>query len=67
MPRKKPESSEPSEAVTKSTSVRCRFCGQKNAVKADYKNGDAVCGKCKLPLSNEPHKTWAKLNKNDWR
>ena len=66
MPRKKPESPEPSEAVTKSHSVRCRFCGQRNAVKADYKNGDAVCGKCKLPLSNEPHKKFKDLQKNDY-
>ncbi len=66
MPRKKPESPEPSEAITQSHSVRCRFCGQKNAVKADYENGDAVCGRCKLPLSNEPHKKFASLDKNDY-
>ena len=69
MPRKKPESPEspePSEAVIKSHSVRCRYCGQKNAVKADYRNGDAVCGKCKLPLSNEPHKKFADLNKHEY-
>ncbi len=66
MPRKKPESPEPSEAVTTTHSVRCRYCGQKNAVKADYKNGDAVCGKCKLPLSNEPHKKFKDLHKNDY-
>lgn len=50
----------------KNNSVTCRFCGQKNAVKADYKNGDANCGKCKLPLSNEPHKKFAALHKNDY-
>lgn len=67
MAKKKPESEEPSsEAVVKSLSVRCRYCGQKNAVKAGYKNGDAVCGKCKLPLSNEPHKKFADLNKHDY-
>ena len=67
MAKKKPESEEPSsEAVVKSLSVRCRYCGQKNAVKAGYKNGDAVCGKCKLPLSNEPHKKFAHLNKHDY-
>lgn len=67
MPRKKPDSPEPSsEAVVKALSVRCRYCGQKNAVKAGYKNGDAVCGKCKLPLSNEPHKKFADLNKHDY-
>ena len=66
MPRKKSESPEPSEAVTKSLSVRCRYCGQKNAVKAGYKNGDANCGRCKLPLSNEPHKKFADLSKHEY-
>ena len=46
MPRKKNEALEPQDPK----SVKCRFCGQKNAVKPDYKNGDAVCGRCKLPL-----------------
>ena len=35
--------------------VRCRYCGQKNTVREDYVNGEAKCGRCKLPLSNEPH------------
>jgi Zn-dependent protease with chaperone function len=69
MPRKKPDQSdpsEPSEAVIKGQSVRCRFCSQKNAVKSDYRNGDAVCGRCKLPLSDEPHKKFTDLTKNDY-
>lgn len=66
MARKKPDSSEPSEAVTKVHNVRCRYCGQKNAVKPDYKNGDAVCGRCKMPLSDEPHKKFADLSKHDY-
>ena len=66
MPKKKPESPEPSDAIIKSLSVRCRFCGQKNAVKESYKNGEAVCGRCKLPLSNEPHKKFAALDKNEY-
>jgi Zn-dependent protease with chaperone function len=53
-------------AMTKSNSVRCRYCGQRNAVKADFKNNDAVCGRCKLPLSNEPHKKFADLRKHDY-
>src|SRR5580765_1659085 len=65
MPRKKPDSEEPSPPM-KSHSVTCRFCGQKNNVKADYKNNDANCGKCKLPLSNEPHKKFAALDKNEY-
>jgi Zn-dependent protease with chaperone function len=66
MPRKKGESPTPSDSIEKSLSVRCRYCGQKNAVKADYKNNDANCGKCKLPLSNEPHKKFTALDKNEY-
>ncbi len=53
-------------AVMEKYSVRCRYCGQKNSVKEDYKNNQANCGKCKLPLSNEPHKKFADLNKHDY-
>ena len=66
MPRKKGDSPKRSDSIEKSLSVRCRFCGQKNAVKADYKNNDANCGKCKLPLSNGPHKKFATLDKNEY-
>lgn len=66
MPRKKPESDATSAAVTKSLFVKCRYCGQKNAVKADYKNNAANCGRCKLPLSNEPHKKFADLTKHEY-
>lgn len=51
---------------TKSHFVKCRYCGQKNAVKEDYKNNTANCGRCKLPLSNEPHKKFADLSKHDY-
>ena len=60
MAKKKAES----DALTKSHFVRCRYCGQKNSVKADYKNNAANCGKCKLPLSNEGHKKFADLSKH---
>src|SRR6188768_2547370 len=66
MPRKKPDGTDASEAVAERLSVRCRYCGQKNAVKADYKNNSANCGKCKLPLSNEGHKKFADLNKHKY-
>ena len=66
MARKKPDQPDAPESIVKALSVRCRYCGQKNAVKAGYQNGDAVCGKCKLPLSNEPHKKFADLNKHDY-
>ena len=66
MPKNKPDGEEPSQAVTKTHSVTCRFCGQKNSVRSDYKNRDANCGKCKLPLSNESRKKFADLHKNDY-
>lgn len=62
MAKKKDES----EAMTKSHFVRCRYCGQKNSVKTDYKNNAANCGKCKLPLSNEGHKKFADLSKHEY-
>ena len=62
MAKKKDES----ESMTKSLFVRCRYCGQKNTVREGYKNRDANCGKCKLPLSNEPHKKFADLSKHDY-
>jgi Zn-dependent protease with chaperone function len=63
MPRKK---SGGDAAGEKGHYVRCRYCGQRNAVKADFKNGDATCGRCKLPLSDEPHKKFADLNKHEY-
>src|SRR5215470_7976142 len=63
MPRKK---SDGDAAIEKGHYVRCRYCGQRNAVKADFKNGDAACGRCKLPLSDEPHKKFADLNKHEY-
>ncbi|MFL6468838.1 MAG: M48 family metallopeptidase [Pyrinomonadaceae bacterium] len=62
MAKKKSEDS----ALSKPNSIRCRYCGQNNAVKADFKNNEANCGKCKLPLSNEPHKKFADLSKHDY-
>lgn len=53
-------------AVAVSNYVRCRFCGQKNNVRDGFVNGQASCGRCKLPLSNEPHKKFADLSKHDY-
>lgn len=53
-------------AVAERYSVRCRYCGQKNSVKEDYVNGEAKCGRCRLPLSNEPHKKFADLSKHEY-
>jgi Zn-dependent protease with chaperone function len=66
MARKKSETSETNEAIAKSNYVRCRYCGQKNAVKAGFVNGQANCGKCRLPLSNDPHRKFADLSKHDY-
>ncbi len=65
MARKKTDSSSSSSAA-KGINVRCRYCGQKNSVRENYKNGSANCGKCKLPLSDEPHKKFAELIKHDY-
>lgn len=63
MPKKKADEES---GLQKTNYVRCRYCGQRNAVKANFKNGDAQCGKCKLPLSDEPHKKFADLSKHDY-
>jgi Zn-dependent protease with chaperone function len=65
MARKKSEET-PNESVATGNFIRCRFCGQKNAVKADVDKEKTVCGKCKLPLSNAPHKKFADLSKHDY-
>src|SRR5215218_4476900 len=64
MPRK--SSGGESTDITKSHFVRCRYCGQRNSVKPDFENNSAVCGKCKLPLSDEPHKKFADLGKHEY-
>src|SRR5215218_6634559 len=63
---KKDSDNQSTAAVAEKYSVRCRYCGQKNSVKDDYKNNQANCGRCKLPLSNEPHKKFADLSKHDY-
>lgn len=57
--------SEETEALEPSKFIRCRYCGQKNQTKNNAKSG-AVCGKCRLPLSSEPHKKFANLTKHDY-
>lgn len=51
---------------TRNKTIRCRLCGQQNTVKSGYKNREANCGKCKLPLSDEFHKKFAGLTKHDY-
>ncbi len=61
MPKK-----ESSAAIAEKNYIRCRYCGQKNTVRDDYVNDEAKCGRCKLPLSKEPHKKFAHLSKHDY-
>src|ERR687886_356285 len=44
--------------------VRCRFCGQLNQTRTA--GGQAICGRCRLPLSDAPHKKFADLDKHDY-
>ena len=61
MPKK-----ESSAAIAEKNYIRCRYCGQKNTVRDDYINDEAKCGRCKLPLSSEPHKKFADLSKHEY-
>src|SRR6476619_7446234 len=45
-------------------SIRCRYCGQRNQVRPDA--GEARCGRCRLRLSDEPHKKFASLDKDEY-
>ncbi|HLM02432.1 MAG TPA: M48 family metallopeptidase [Pyrinomonadaceae bacterium] len=54
------------EAVAPNNNIRCRYCGQKNQVRDGYQNNQAVCGRCRLPLSDEPHRKFADLSKHDY-
>ncbi|MDQ3257208.1 MAG: M48 family metallopeptidase [Acidobacteriota bacterium] len=47
-----------------STAVRCRYCGQLNQTRAD--GGQPKCGRCRLLLSDEPHKKFADLDKHEY-
>jgi len=44
--------------------IRCRYCGQRNQTRSD--NGEPRCGRCRLPLSDEPHKKFASLSKDQY-
>src|SRR5947209_18588162 len=45
--------------------VGCRYCGQLNQTKAEGGRA-AVCGRCRLPLSDAPHKKFADLDKHSY-
>ena len=46
-------------------SIRCRYCGQRNQTRID-RNIEARCGRCRLLLSDDPHKKFAHLHKNQY-
>jgi Zn-dependent protease with chaperone function len=46
-------------------STRCRYCGQRNQTRT-AKTVEARCGRCRLLLSDEPHKKFAHLHKNQY-
>src|SRR5450432_3227257 len=52
-------------AIEGSESTRCRYCGQRNQTRGD-KTIEARCGRCRLLLSDEPHKKFANLHKNQY-
>ncbi len=45
--------------------IKCRYCAQKNSVRQGAR-AKASCGRCRLPLSSEPHKKFADLNKHEY-
>ena len=47
-----------------SESVRCRYCGQRN--QTTPRDGQPRCGRCRLPLSDGPHKKFASLDKDQY-
>ena len=55
---------EPISGLNDSTPVRCRYCGQLNQTRAE--GGAAKCGRCRLPLSDTPHKKFADLDKHEY-
>ena len=48
-----------------SDAIRCRYCGQRNQVRAGQ-DSEARCGRCRLLLSDAPHKKFASLNKDQY-
>lgn len=45
--------------------IKCRYCAQKNSIRQGAR-AKASCGRCRLPLSSEPHKKFADLNKHEY-
>ncbi len=47
-----------------SPNIRCRYCGQRNQLRPE--NGEARCGRCRMPLAEAPHKKFAHLTKDQY-
>lgn len=45
-------------------SIRCRYCGQRNQVRPEA--GEAKCGRCRLRLSEERHRKFPNLDKDQY-
>src|ERR1044071_57577 len=52
------------ELINNLPSIRCRYCGQRNQVRPA--SGEARGGRCPLRLSDEPHKKFASLHKDQY-
>jgi Zn-dependent protease with chaperone function len=52
-------------APDRNGTIRCRYCGQLNQTRAEG-TGEARCGRCRLPLSDRPHKKFPELNKHEY-
>jgi len=50
---------------TTGRSIRCRYCGQRNQIR-EAESAEPRCGRCRLLLSEEPHKKFAALNKDQY-
>ena len=63
--KKDEETDETNETIADTTAIRCRYCGQKNNIRLEAV-GSALCGRCRLPLSDAPHKKFADLSKHEY-
>src|SRR5919107_114163 len=52
------------DSINNLPSIRCRYCGQRNQIRTD--NGEARCGRGRLPLSEAPNKKFASLDKDQY-
>ncbi|MBA3440484.1 MAG: M48 family metallopeptidase [Pyrinomonadaceae bacterium] len=52
------------DSSSSAASMRCRYCGQLNQVRAN--GGEAKCGRCRLILSDKPHKKFADLDMHEY-